>query len=951
MRKVKDAVDLGTKEKIYFRGHAKATYMSDGRTVEDAIKSGGGSGYDDTELRNELTEQGSKLAELSQEIAGDNKINFSVISGTSLSPTAKVPFELPEGPFSIRFTTENVSLKVSYVALYFYDADNQLISQHAARAEYVSYTLAKAAKFVGAFIQGTDILSSGNILVEFEAEGLNKGILEAVDSNKKGLTQVQSQIGQLTKAIEDTNVEITNAVTGLGRFLIKAWILGYPKTADHNLCIDYVFRNSVTYGSGFRIKDSNGNQIYYFTTNEQRSGIEFHSAQLDNGISLYLILNWDVYEDKYNAILKVPIAIPYDSFDHLISNLDIACRDYTAIKPIILQENITSGVVAYSFQLTDEIDRPTYVGSTFSGSGMYVGNLKGTEAVECYFYCSNAEGNSTATEIMLQLRKNNYAGDIILTKKQQCNITPGIAKKVTFIFDSPIESDEDVFLTVRANSLGSLMRASTPNYPYTGEPKELFAYFTNKNMDEGKTPARSSIEAPFFLKAYRQITKLWVLSDSVVDYLSTRLNISSNKHVQLFLPYKIDAVVGDTLQVFYRGLMSIINPYQYDILISCDKGKQYPRYFEYTPQSSDVGETTFTVTLKDDDGNVVATESCILHTKAAPAEIQNNINIACFGDSLTVGGQWCAEAYRRLSLSGGNPEGLGLEKLHFVGKMRTSNGTGYYGEGGWRWNHYVTEGSRAFRFFVTNVNLLSIGSQYNHNGSTFTIKEINVTEGSGNILCSVVGANNPQSSGVLTKASGNGDASISFSSCVRVPTNPLWDATNNKMSFIPYANEYADGQLDVVYVLLGWNDVHREAYPYPTMMADCKTFIDTLHKEFPNAKVKLMGLQVCSINGGMGANYGATGSGYADTFGTIRKLMDLNQAYKDLAESSAYSSFVEYVDIASQFDSENNMPSAETKVNTRSSLTERRGTNGVHPSTDGYMQIADVVYRNIIANL
>ena len=96
---------------------------------------------------------------------------------------------------------------------------------------------------------------------------------------------------------------------------------------------------------------------------------------------------------------------------------------------------------------------------------------------------------------------------------------------------------------------------------------------------------------------------------------------------------------------------------------------------------------------------------------------------------------------------------------------------------------------------------------------------------------------------------------------------------------------------------------------------------------------------------------GATGSNYADTFGTIRKLIDLNQAYKDFAESSAYSSFVEYVDIASQFDSENNMPYAETKVNTRSSLTERRGTNGVHPSTDGYMQIADVVYRNIIANL
>jgi hypothetical protein len=46
-RKIKDAKDLSTNELIYFKGHAQATYMSDGRTVEEAIaninNSGGGS--------------------------------------------------------------------------------------------------------------------------------------------------------------------------------------------------------------------------------------------------------------------------------------------------------------------------------------------------------------------------------------------------------------------------------------------------------------------------------------------------------------------------------------------------------------------------------------------------------------------------------------------------------------------------------------------------------------------------------------------------------------------------------------------------------------------------------------------------------------------------------------------------------------------------------------------
>ena len=43
-RIIKDAKDTKSNELIYFRGHAKATYMSDGRTVEEAINSAGTGG-------------------------------------------------------------------------------------------------------------------------------------------------------------------------------------------------------------------------------------------------------------------------------------------------------------------------------------------------------------------------------------------------------------------------------------------------------------------------------------------------------------------------------------------------------------------------------------------------------------------------------------------------------------------------------------------------------------------------------------------------------------------------------------------------------------------------------------------------------------------------------------------------------------------------------------------
>ena len=69
-RKIKDAKDLSTNELIYFKGHAQATYMSDGRTVEEAItaSSGGSSSGGNVDLSNYATK--AELA-LKQDIISD----------------------------------------------------------------------------------------------------------------------------------------------------------------------------------------------------------------------------------------------------------------------------------------------------------------------------------------------------------------------------------------------------------------------------------------------------------------------------------------------------------------------------------------------------------------------------------------------------------------------------------------------------------------------------------------------------------------------------------------------------------------------------------------------------------------------------------------------------------------------------------------------------------------
>jgi lysophospholipase L1-like esterase len=67
-----------------------------------------------------------------------------------------------------------------------------------------------------------------------------------------------------------------------------------------------------------------------------------------------------------------------------------------------------------------------------------------------------------------------------------------------------------------------------------------------------------------------------------------------------------------------------------------------------------------------------------------------------------------------------------------------------------------------------------------------------------------------------------------------------------------------------------------------------------------------------------------------------------------LASETLYAPWVEYIALSPQFDSEYNFPYSNIAVNTRNTTTESIENNGIHPSTDGYEQIADAVYREFV---
>ncbi|MDD2493246.1 MAG: hypothetical protein PHY83_04820, partial [Bacilli bacterium] len=88
-----------------------------------------------------------------------------------------------------------------------------------------------------------------------------------------------------------------------------------------------------------------------------------------------------------------------------------------------------------------------------------------------------------------------------------------------------------------------------------------------------------------------------------------------------------------------------------------------------------------------------------------------------------------------------------------------------------------------------------------------------------------------------------------------------------------------------------------------------------------------------------------------DMYGTLNTAFHYNRWLEDLSWSEKYRTFCKYLDVKAQFDSEYNMPMAAQPVNARNDILEMIGTNGVHPSLSGYMQIGDVFYRSLVHEL
>ena len=177
-------------------------------------------------------------------------------------------------------------------------------------------------------------------------------------------------------------------------------------------------------------------------------------------------------------------------------------------------------------------------------------------------------------------------------------------------------------------------------------------------------------------------------------------------------------------------------------------------------------------------------------------------------------------------------------------------------------------------------------------------------------------------------------------------------SASTKISFKDYCSKNGYSGIDECYILLTWNGIGgrmREFSFSDDIGKYAKIFIDQLHADYPNCKITLLGIPCPSVNAGLGAYYTINIS-YGDNYAQFVTAQNYNDFLEEWCKDPEYSSFMRFVDVKGQFDSEYNMPTEAKKVNTQNTTTEQVGNSmGMHPSTSGYNQIGDAFFRALMS--
>lgn len=257
----------------------------------------------------------------------------------------------------------------------------------------------------------------------------------------------------------------------------------------------------------------------------------------------------------------------------------------------------------------------------------------------------------------------------------------------------------------------------------------------------------------------------------------------------------------------------------------------------FTIYTKTPGDYTVTISIFDQFNNLLVEKETTLHVVDATAVSEKSILM--LGDSWTDinSGDKGYTPYVDKAL-----KEMGIS-MNFIGTRNAgTSGLKHEGIGGYAYTTFANAPTTVrFKFFVDSMPNISSDDVYSNNGSTYKLFE----RGSNYLTLSRQSGNTEPSGNTLTRTSGTGDITITFTSWTVGGSNPLWNTVTNELDFTHYRKDLCglSTPLDICNIQLGVNDsmggLKTTKTDWQETLNAATAIIDAILKDSPNCKIIL----------------------------------------------------------------------------------------------------------------
>lgn len=281
-----------------------------------------------------------------------------------------------------------------------------------------------------------------------------------------------------------------------------------------------------------------------------------------------------------------------------------------------------------------------------------------------------------------------------------------------------------------------------------------------------------------------------------------------------------------------------------------------------------------------------------------------------------------------------------------------ATGSKHEGHPGWRIADFYGPGRQFYQINITVALTVApgINSRYTQGANTYNVEEVNLTGGIGYFNVSIVTGSAPTASGVLTKTSGNGDATINYSSSAAAPANKFYNAATGKFDIGFYLTSTSQVMNNNSWIIfqLGINDMFSATdltnaeTRSATFITQLKDMIANIQAYNPTFRIGIVVTIPCANQDAFGKSYT---SGQLSEMYTKTGLITLQKKLISEFDNAASRTLKIYLISAHlTMDKRNNFQTTVTSVNSNNpTVTYLMQSNGVHPGEPGYWDIAYMV--------